>query len=202
MLIELLSFGTLTFWAVFAFFFLLILLQVLSESTGWAVATIALYVAGLFVFGPFSFVWIKENPIFILQILGFYVIVGILFSIAKWLIYSREAKKEYEKIKMNYLTRNNLKSISEENRSDFKLYLKDNMNFRGSKLDFATIIPQVSQNKELIIFWMSFWPWSITISIFSDFLNKFWNMIYSSIRALYQAITNFMFKDAIKDLDL
>ncbi len=56
------------------------------------------------------------------------------------------------------------------------------------------IIPQAKDNKELIGSWMTWWPFSILWTIFSDILRRFYNWVIDRFMGIYNTITAHVFK--------
>lgn len=55
--------------------------------------------------------------------------------------------------------------------------------------------PQVNRHKSDIIFWLSYWPFSIVGSLLNDFFRNFFNRIYLEISAFLQRMSDKMFAD-------
>lgn len=59
--------------------------------------------------------------------------------------------------------------------------------------------PSASENKERIIRWMSFWPWSLTWTLINEPIKKAFRAIYRRIQKLLQSIADKAFKGTEAD---
>lgn len=149
-----------------------------------------------------------------LLILAGYLIVGVLWSTAKWVLLCRKAKEFLQKAisRFNEKFAKDEESVKNEKEAHrrFMEYL-----FVGTRLKkyaetpllidkyraeswtreeiIGVYIPQVSAHKALVITWILCWPYSILKWAIADALYDIANGIFNAIRGLFQKIASSTF---------
>jgi len=115
--------------------------------------------------------YIQDNKTNILMITIGYILIGIVWSFIRWYFYLVDNKK-YQDI--------------EKRRHEKK--------YRESELAFKYYIPKAIDNKERIMTWMIYWPFSIFGFILSNPFTRFFSWIYSKVSGVYDSITASVYK--------
>lgn len=179
----LLLFGTIWFWTLLSVVAILIIWfledaidydRTYRDTGGGTKATVTFFIflALCYFFGSKeqfveSLYFIKDNPGTIILMLISYVVIGVIWSIVKWYFY-------LQGFKMHHIIRNGTENgISLRN------------------------IPRGSQNKNRIITWMSYWPFSMIWTIINEPVRKIFKYIYSKIEGIYDKMSKSVFYDYI-----
>jgi len=100
-----------------------------------------------------------------------WVILGVLWSFFKWYVFLKD-NKEYQD---TYYAKH--REFREET-------------YKGKEIPPRVYdIPQAVNNKERIITWMMYWPFSIIGFLLSNPLQRFFKWIYNQISGVYERIT-------------
>ena len=150
-----------------------IILCICSENKSWWISLISICatfaIVHLWIYKG-SLLTIKDyvlnNPLQILEYIGLYVVAGIVWSFYKWYVY---LKKNVEKLKERGTKSTNFKK------------------------DYSNIF-DASENKESIIAWMIYWPFSAFWYIISDPITKFYKWLFEKFSGIYENITNSVLK--------
>lgn len=151
-----------------------------SLATYWESGWLAIFgflIAGQAIYANFSTMvsFVQNHPYEIIGGIFAYLIVGAIFSIAKWFLYlNSEDMQEYIKAKKTYYDQ--LKPEARESIGSFYAYLKGEHSV------------SVSKNKSRITFWIAWWPPVLFWTLFSDLLVKVWNHIYNLLGGIYEKI--------------
>ena len=114
--------------------------------------------------------YIKGNPGTIILSIASYVVIGVIWSIVRWYFYLQGFKIHY--IRKNGPTKNGI-------------------SFRG--------IPKGADNKNRILTWMSYWPFSMFWTIINEPFRKVFRYIYSKIEGIYDKMAKSVFSDSISN---
>ena len=63
-----------------------------------------------------------------------------------------------------------------------------------SRRNYRLDRPQISDNKDRIATWVTYWPISVIWSLLDDFIKHLMQQLVMSLRKAYEAITNSAFK--------
>jgi hypothetical protein len=167
------AFGTLWFWLLIILTFILITTFVEKEEQSGTGATIILIISVFLIgiFGNFEsfkniFNYAVTNPWTVLGFFALYVVLGIVWSFFKWYFYLSTIKEEVKEKKENCIK------------------------FYRQEIDIS-----LSVNKNRVIVWMSYWPFSIIWTLINDPIKKLYRYILHKISGLYQKISDRMFKE-------
>lgn len=177
-----LLFGTLWFWVLFVLTSGIIIwlledaLTTSSDEGGGRGATIAVLIFGVlyYFFGSSQdviniLVFIRDNPITILQYFVGYVLVGVAWAFFKWYFYVNTLRDRAKK------------------RKDDNEYIN------------TIEVPKASYNKYRIMSWMYYWPFSAFWTLINEPLKKSFEYVYGKIAGSFDAISNKMFADLVKE---
>lgn len=181
----LIIFGTIWFWTFFSIAAILIIWFLedaldyrnpYRNSGGGTKATMIVIVFLLlyFFFGSKeqfvqALFFVKDNPVTIILMSISYFFIGIIWSIVKWYFYLQGWKMYY-----------------------FKKESKKNGISSGN-------IPKGSENKNRIITWISYWPFSMLWTIINEPARKISMYIYSKIEGIYDKMAKSVFSDSISN---
>ncbi len=154
---------------------LFILAAIVNESGGFATFVFIVAAIAMLLVGP-GWYW----PILHARELGIAVLIyltaGAFYGCGwKWYMYNRKQYKVYKEHEA-MLGYDNKPKYSKE-----KLH--------------QLFIPKFRQEKERILTWMVFWPWSMVASLFQDVLREIFLGIQRLFYGVMESITNHVFKD-------
>jgi hypothetical protein len=176
-------FGSYWFWGAFAIIVLAMSWIMTDDDYGnfglWAALVGSFFLLILFTDVPISWVW--HNPITSLLSVFGYMLLGLGWSFFKWFLYLVDMSKDYER------QRDKIKSEFDKNHGS------DGTVFKEWVQTYHGYPPLLSRHKSRLMTWTFFWPISIFKFLFSDFLRKLWDGIYTLTSKLYQKITNAVF---------
>lgn len=123
-----------------------------------------------------------------------YVVVGLLWSIAKWWFYVRGRVDKLMELRAEYLESRKLPANTAWDKA-----LQDDFDKRNpySNVQELAKRPIARKNKSRILGWMVYWPWSATWTIINDPVMKLFRMLFKRFHALFEAIS----KSAYKGID-
>src|SRR3989344_2984528 len=187
-LLTLFVFGSVWFWL------LLIatsgFLCVFSEHKKGLWATFFLFVTLLLFFsGNFGvLVFLKENPFTVLLSVVGYFVLGAVWSYFKWDLYLEDEKEVYEEFKKEWTNKDGTWKREDDAKNTYP-YLQMKHIVENGALG----------EKERIVTWMAFWPWSFVWTFINDFVLKIFNRIFRFMRGLYDRTTARILGDIAHD---
>lgn len=218
MLNEILVVGTFWFWVLVTVEVVLLFSSVVYEKIGLAWTSIIIFSTLLWLFGDFNLVlFIIKNPVMSSACFAGYAILGSGWSIIKWYLFNGEIRESYDRIRDKFLLDNNISgnTIPPELKTSWREKLSNKDNWTQANNSWHTyvpksysvrkaedIAPQLSDFRATIVFWISFWPVSMLWSILHNFIEKFFNMIYNRLRAVYASISRKTFAGIDRDLEV
>lgn len=183
-----LMFGTIWFWCLIALVCVLLFAFIDHDNGAGATVTLIVFAFVQQLFGDFKvFNYVKENPLHTAKWVALYFVAGTLWSIAKWWFYVRTQREDYDEKKRRYLDRNDVDGDVIPS------------SLKRGWADFAPEKPSAANNKEKILRWMSFWPWSALWTLINDPIKKLFKAIYKRLQNLYQRIVDHVWKGTEAD---
>jgi hypothetical protein len=185
-------FGTYGFWTLI--FLALIVATALEENEHGVLAFLTL-VGALWAGQLLKPVGISaiHHPGTALIYIAAYFSFGTAWGVAKWALFVRNQLEKFNEFKTKWLAdreirikNRGLNSADENDR-----YFEDGL--RANRIEFN---PQVSDHKEDILRWMTYWPLSFVWTMISDPITKIFRHIYYSIQSTLQRISDRMFAKA------
>ena len=176
--------GELIVWAFFCTVF------VSYEKGYFAFWTTAILSVGLWFAGFNVFTWAWDNPKLLAQGLFVYILAGIVWATFKFVVKLRKARNKYIADKKEYF-RSNPRITDEAWIAKIK----------GSYGGTENYAPTVNQNKENIMFWAWWWPFSVIGFFFEDLIVELWNMSWNFMKGFLNGIRSTVLGEAAKDLD-
>jgi hypothetical protein len=172
-MVELFAIGTLWFWILISIAIVLSCISIQVESGFGATIVFIATFALLGFLGDFNILaFTKDNPGTMAIISVAYVVLGIIWSFIKLGFYVNKKNKKYLKEKSQYLkdnpdeTEEHWIKINESNLRDYKL----------------------SQYKNKIMYWSTFWVWSLTMTICDDTLIGMFKWFQKRFLKVYEFI--------------
>ena len=157
------------------------------------ILAVCLWFSGLNVF-----TWAWANPKLLAQWIFVYILAGIVWGTFKFVVKLRKARNEYVKDKERYLKYTGCTGLAKQEERTAKTWIEQcKRGYNGSE-DYA---PTVNKNKENIMFWAWWWPFSIISFFFEDLIVEIWNMSWRFMKGLLDGIRTSVLGEAAKDLD-
>ncbi len=142
---------------------------VLFDKPGWATLSLLITggVANYFSDGAY---WrlIQAHPSVSLIAVAIYIVVGVIWSFAKWYFFLLSSRDSYKEEK------------EKEPSSWFVTSYK---------------IPEARDHKERILTWMTYWPISMIITLVDEPLRRAFLKVFYAIRGSYDRITAHVFRN-------
>jgi hypothetical protein len=179
---------------------LFVWLTVLIETERWGWATISLVATcgitgilqGRGILDWFTSHW-QEAALYTAG----YLVVGVIWSFAKWFSYLMNFRDRLREKKAAFLTSRGIKGFDASAFIPEDL-LKDFQDYLGSRYDDSRTLrvkPQASDNKARIVAWMSFWPFSFIGTVLNDPIRRLFNFLFNQFKALYQRMSDHVFRN-------
>jgi hypothetical protein len=174
------TFLTVSFWVIFSIGLILMFYFINSKDEGDGVgATITFILSAILLYATSghrdSFIsFITNNWLRNFEIVMIYLIIGLVWSFVKWYFYLLNKKEKLEDL------------------------ITMNSNYELNQYD----IPKAGENKDKIILWMSYWPWSAIWTIINDPVRKIFNWIYTKFSSIYQKMSDKIFADFNKKVKM
>lgn len=164
-----LAFGTLWFWLFIGAF--IVFEIILADTERYQAATFIFVLFSFFVFaGNFgAFQFLIANPIMLLLCILGYFGLGVIWSLYKWREFAKECLIDSKTIRMEFLRKNGIANVTLETPITEELRPK----WSGTRDNFydyrkSCEMPKASRYKNMIIGWMSYWPFQIVASLIRD----------------------------------
>lgn len=198
---ELFLVGSFWFWAI-CVVEAAWLLRFLHEENGWGtgLSLIGLGVV-LWFFGDFNvFAWAWTNPLFMLECIGAYLVLGAVWSLSKWKMLCVDLRDTFQEVKKDFRIKNKITkdTIPPNLRSKWLDFLNDsnwgkNRWLRGRINGIEDVIPKPSEYKTAILYWLGYWPLSILWFFFHDMIERIFDWIYKTFTRVYHSIARSTF---------
>jgi hypothetical protein len=176
----LLLFGTVWFWIFCAVIIIAVtaIIEYDDEESHGTYAAVVLIIGGFlfWLLGKETFMnvltYIRDNPWTILQYVGVYIFMGIIWSFWKWYIFLKNYRDHFNKNNQKYPDSYPLK--------DFK-------------------IPTYNEHFYRIVSWMMYWPFSALWTLTHKLIRDIFTFISDQLKLAYEKIAGRMFKDIIAE---
>jgi hypothetical protein len=132
---------------------------------------------------------------------GLYVTLGTGWGLIKWFSFVHKIRRKFDDALPKILKPYSVTSLAELSKDDKYKAMKDMAilvyGYYGNASDFP---PQFSKNKSNVLFWMTFWPWSLFWTLLDDPIRRLFETIYRSLGKIGQRISDAAFADIAQDL--
>lgn len=158
--------------------------------------------------------FVLNNKGLVLEAFGVYLVAGVPWAFIKWWRYALSRRRLLEE----WLGDHPMPAIGQDNdhshrpcqngypekdetesayshRKDM-LYVQAPVFYDRTSKKFVLL---ASRNKELILTWLAFWPFSIVGTLLSDVLLRWWEILYTELSTLFQRISDSVFSDINED---
>lgn len=174
-----------------------------NERFGWATLGLVLTMVGLQLFHVADILtFVRTNSLFSLEMVGAYLLVGLVWSFIKWMTFLRDFRQEVLRNKESFLEGQSLPSnavLNEAQQADLRNFL--GRCYPTSKFYPNTYnrIPRASDNKARITAWFGLWVFSMIGWLLNDPIAKVIDWVFGFFSSSYQRVSNFIFRD-LKEL--
>ncbi|MBI4991702.1 MAG: hypothetical protein HZB99_00600 [Candidatus Harrisonbacteria bacterium] len=187
-----LAVGTAGFWLLVAVSTVALACLVENEEGAWATGTLLLTLLLLQLFGDIKvFTSAYNHPLVALMCVAGYFMAGMAWAIWKWVLYNRDQKMLYDERRTAFLKDNNITD------NTIPADLKTNFDQCVNGID---IRPPVTEHKERVLRWMTYWPWSALAWLLSDPIRRLFREIYHQIQNTLQKISDRIWQGVENDL--
>lgn len=192
MIFGIFALGTIGFWLLFLIASILLLVSVEYEHPGWATLSLIGTFALLATFGDFSIIGtIRTQPMLSLLALAGYFIAGTIWSLIKWWFFVSNKADAYRQLKASLYHRKGWPETYLMSKED-----KENFHGREYSHEYAlSLRPKASDNKQRIMSWLIYWPWSSVWTLINDPVKKLFKLIYKKIQKVFENISTHIYKD-------
>ena len=198
MLLELFLVGSFWFWVICAVETAW-LLRALHDESGWGIGMSLLGLGVvLWLFGDFNvFAWAWVNPIFMLECVGAYFVLGVVWSLSKWKMLCVDIRTILKEAKIDFKNEHKIKedTIPPSLREKWTDYLSrrdwsstSGYRWRGPIKSIEDIIPKAREHKATILYWLGYWPLSMLWFFFHDMIERLCDYIWQTFHKVYQSI--------------
>jgi len=138
--------------------------------------------------------WVSKNYAWTLVYVIVYLILGIGWSIGKWVLFLRKFnRKRLEAVSAVQSTAKQ-EDPPTQSVKDISVHLKHEM-YKGTYLSQR---PKASDYKGTIIAWMIWWPISMISTFLNDPVRELFNIVYDQLSGLYQTLADKIVSDIEK----
>lgn len=149
------------------------------------IATLVYIAIGWFI-GALSLAWIGQHPLQALAVPAAYLAIGSVWMVFRWWRFVKRRCRQYAELKA---------SSAKINASDEAFAVR--WRSIAGYGDQATVPPQVSANKGMLLGMLSFWPFSMLSYIFADLLRDVFATIFRRLSCTMQRISDSVFKGQV-----
>ncbi len=199
MIWELFLVGSFWFWAL-CVIEVAWLLRSLHEESGWGIgmSLVGLGVV-LWLFGDFNvFAWAWMNPLFMLECVGAYLVLGVVWSLSKWKMLCNDIRTIVQEARVDFRKEHKIaqETIPVDLRGKWGEYLGNRDwselprrgRYHGAISSIEDVIPHPRDYKATILYWLGYWPLSMIWFFFHDMIERVFNWIYQTFSKLYRSI--------------
>ncbi len=173
-------------------FVLALIIEVANEKYVLGYVSLFGYSLALAIFtniNPFAYAW--HNPWDAAGFVFGYFAIGAIYSIIKYRPWLSEIMERVREIKLEFIKLNSLnieatEAIPAELTKAWQQYLANNIGYTDYNRIKSGFGP--GSQKELILNWIAFWPFSAVGLLIAEPLEKLVNWIYSELIGIYKAM--------------
>lgn len=197
MLFEVFVYGSFWFWLLIGLSTFWIMASVARDSGITPTVILFVCVSALTLFGSVNLIkLIYHNPLESCLIVIAYFSIGLVWSLFKWFLMISQLRDEFHKSQSDFMKRSEcLKGID-----SFKKHIYDQRQYWGfdpdlrfetfDGKDIMTLAPKANNNKSIILFWISWWPFGMIWTVAHDLFEKTARFIIDYYHTLFDRITN------------
>jgi len=193
-LTGMLAVGTVGFWLLLAASTITLACLVENEKGAWATGTLFITLVLLQLLGDVQvFSYLYQHPFVSFLCVCGYFGAGVAWSVWKWLLYNRDQRTAYDELRTKFLKEKGVTDnvLSETLKEEFETWVNNN------RID---IRPQVTNHKERVLRWMTYWPWSALAWLLSDPIRRLFRELYHQVQSFLQKISDRIWQGVENDL--
>jgi hypothetical protein len=172
------------FWVVAALAFVVIMVSVEYEAFSFTSGAFIIFGALLvWLSGAHPITWVRENQILLLEIIGAYFVMGIIWGVVKYMFFLKGVQQRLREFRAS---RDIMGPLKEKDRVDF---------IASERYRIKSLPPRVRDSKKQIIFWMTYWPFSMPWTLINEPVKKFFNYVYHKLAGMLQGMSDRLFRD-------
>jgi hypothetical protein len=178
------------FWGIFLIESVLLIYCLEEDKAGFAVFTTLVVVVLFAVWSDFwSFKWIFANPGSIFLFLLGYAFIGAVYSILKYFFYLTDKRRRWDKAFTEYCERiADLKGADKLKFSELPDgHKKGASDHIQNRLGYSSL-PRFTESTRQVVFWMSYWPWSLFWTLLNNPIRWFFEEIKSGLIGVYRGM--------------
>lgn len=167
------------FWAIISAWVIVTFIYIHKEQPGWASFWLIAFLIGLHLGGVVNVIEIVLNhPWKILGLFGAYIGVGLVWTIFKFKMWSRDRRilinNEISQLRNNFLKEYEINetSIPKNLQEKWQRLINGNMYLARAKNGM-----NVEENKGRLTLWAVWWPISMIWTFISDWITKIFNLL-------------------------
>lgn len=199
-MLELMAVGAVGFWVLLGLETLILLALIEYERPWWG--TFSLLMTGLllhFVCDLNILGLALTHPGLTALVAGGYFVVGTAWSVVKWFLFALKRKEEYLEAKEHWRVEDEQREAFDRDRQNLvktgPTKWEDSARRAGFLNRKGTLVPLVRENKERVMLWMVYWPWSALWTIINDPIKRLFRHIFNMIQDALQVVANRVFAD-------
>lgn len=177
------------------------------EHFGWATFSLIVTVALAQFFHLVDLLtFVRENTATFLGYVGLYVVCAIPWSFIKWFSFLRNYRDQFREYKGKFLTSRDIPvtaNVPADLMPDFQRWLSQNYNYHRGDVNLVGLQelqrPRARNNKQRIVSWMAFWPFSLVGTLLNDPVRRLFTWLFTAFSSLYQRMADYVFRN---DLEL
>lgn len=192
-MLELFVAGAIGFWIVVVAVNIALLFFTEYIQPGWATCTMIGVLVFLYYTKTFDAIkYAVQHPWDLVLYVLIYLAVGAGWGVIKWYFYLLKSRDKYQEFRRKWLDSKRIKG------TDIPDNLKEE--WARNSASYGIKIPQAINNKDRIILWMAYWPWSVIWTALDDVVKRAFERIYSMFGKLYDRMTASVFREFKDDL--
>lgn len=141
-------------------------------------------------FNPFAWVWANSGLVILLAI-G-YVLVGIVYSGAKWVLWNYTISRKLKAYKPDWMKAQPRRDY--ESLADYEARFFETAKYKLN-LPSDEISPRVRNNKSRIMTWMVYWPFSFVWTVLKDPFRIVYDLAYAWMGGTLQSLSDRVYRD-------
>lgn len=147
-----------------------------------------------FFFGTHFYTTVWNYPVAAVGLVLAYIAAGVIWSFPKWWFYVRKVRDVYNESLSNF--KKTVRLVPGQKLTDdqfARFYSSYGFDPDGHNWHFepwSKIMPlQASKNKNKILVWMMYWPFSLVWTLIDEPFKKAFQFIFENIKGIYQGIS-------------
>lgn len=148
-----------------------------------------------FFFGTGIYATVWHQPITAVGFVLAYIGLGVAWSFPKWWFYVRRIRDQYTDALQRYKRHARIpleQKLTQDQIDGFFRHVHEYgyMSTEGYRESWSTVMPvQASKNKNKILVWMMYWPFSLVWTLIDEPFKKAFYFLFDQIKGLYQSIS-------------